>query len=87
MPIFPIWACKHGQGDVVVYLEKAKALVESMPFELDAMVLKTLLGTCKICGDIEFASHVAKSLLEPEPKEHYNYVLLSNMYEHLKMWD
>ncbi|XP_047156633.1 putative pentatricopeptide repeat-containing protein At3g25970 [Vigna umbellata] len=34
-------------------LEKAKALVETMPFEVDAMVLKTLLGACRFCGDIE----------------------------------
>ena len=56
--------------DVVGYLEKAKALVESMPFEPDTMVSMTLFGACKICGDNEFASHVAKSLLELEPEEH-----------------
>ena len=69
------------------HLEKAKALVESMPFEPDTMVLKTLLGACRICGDIELASHVAKTLLELEPEEHCTYVLLSDMYGRLKMWD
>ncbi|XP_057415189.1 putative pentatricopeptide repeat-containing protein At3g25970 [Lotus japonicus] len=68
-------------------LEKAKALVETMPFEPDGMVLKTLLGACRSCGDIELASQVAKSLLELEPEEHCTYVLLSDMYGRLKMWD
>ncbi|KAK7250528.1 hypothetical protein RIF29_33026 [Crotalaria pallida] len=69
------------------HLEEAKALVETMPFEPDAMVLKTLLGACRMCGDIEFASHVAKRLLALEPEEHCTYVLLSDMYGRLKMWN
>ncbi|TKY58617.1 putative pentatricopeptide repeat-containing protein [Spatholobus suberectus] len=69
------------------HLEKAKALFETMPFEPDAMVLKTLLGACRFCGDIELASQVAKTLLELEPGEHCTYVILSEMYECFKMWD
>ncbi|RDX58322.1 putative pentatricopeptide repeat-containing protein, partial [Mucuna pruriens] len=68
------------------HLEKAKALVETMPFEPDAMVLKTLLGACRFCGDIELASQVAKTLLELEPEEHCTYVILSEMYGRFKMW-
>ncbi|XP_059644898.1 putative pentatricopeptide repeat-containing protein At3g25970 [Cornus florida] len=68
-------------------LDKAKALVEAMPFEPDAMVWKTLLGACRICGDIELATKVARRLLEIEPEEHCTYVLLSNIYGHLRRWD
>ncbi|KAK7381701.1 hypothetical protein VNO80_00248 [Phaseolus coccineus] len=63
------------------HLEKAKALVETMPFEPDAMVLKTLLGACRFCGDIELASQIAKTLLELEPEDHCSYVILSEMYD------
>ncbi|KAK2408134.1 putative pentatricopeptide repeat-containing protein [Trifolium repens] len=69
------------------HLEEAKALIETMPFEPDAMVLRTLLGACRSCGDIELASHVAKKLLELEPEDHSTYVLLSDLYGRLKMWD
>ncbi|XP_020214577.1 putative pentatricopeptide repeat-containing protein At3g25970 [Cajanus cajan] len=69
------------------HLEKAKTLVETMPFEPDAMVLKTLLGACRFCNDIELASQVAKTLLEIEPEEHCTYVILSEMYGRFKMWD
>ncbi|KAL2344301.1 hypothetical protein Fmac_005586 [Flemingia macrophylla] len=69
------------------HIEKAKSLVETMPFEPDAIVLKTLLGACRFCNDIDFASQVAKTLLEIEPEEHCTYVILSEMYGRFKMWD
>ncbi|PIA63361.1 hypothetical protein AQUCO_00201001v1 [Aquilegia coerulea] len=68
-------------------LDEAKELVESMPFEPDAMVLKTLLGACRIKGDIELASKIAKRLLVLEPEEHCTYVILSNMYGRLGRWN
>lgn len=68
-------------------LEEARALIEAMPFHPDAMVLKTLLGACRICGDIELATQVAKRLLEIEPEEHCTYVLLSDIYGNLRRWD
>ncbi|KAL5723405.1 hypothetical protein ACHQM5_006811 [Ranunculus cassubicifolius] len=68
-------------------LNEAKQLVESMPFEPDAMVLKTLLGACRIKGDIHLASEIAKHLLVLEPEEHCTYVLLSSMYGGLGKWD
>lgn len=69
------------------HLEKAKALVETMPFEPDTMILKSLLGACRTFGDIDLASQIASCLLELEPEDHCTYVLLSDMYGRLKMWD
>lgn len=68
-------------------LDEAKALIEAMPFEPDAMVWKTLLAACRTCGDIELASQVASHLLELEPEEHCTYVLLSSMFGHLRRWN
>lgn len=68
-------------------LDEAKALVEDMPFQPDAMVWKTLLGACRMCGDIELATEVANRLLTLEPAEHCTYVLLSDIYGHLRRWD
>lgn len=68
-------------------LDKAKALVESMPFEPDAMVWKTLLSACRACGNIELASQVASHLLDVEPEEHCTYVILSDLYRLLRRWD
>ena len=68
-------------------LDEAKALIEAMPFEPDAMVWKTLLGACRTCGDIKLASQVASHLLELEPEDHCTYVLLSSIYGHLGRWN
>lgn len=68
-------------------LEKAIALVETMPFEPEAMVWKTLLGACRTFGDIDLASQIASCLFDLEPEDHCTYVILSDMYGRLKMWD
>lgn len=68
-------------------LEEAKALVESMPFEPNATVWQTLLGACRACGNIELASQVGSHLLDVEPEDHCTYVLLSDLYGHLRRWD
>ncbi|KAG8375375.1 hypothetical protein BUALT_Bualt10G0093500 [Buddleja alternifolia] len=68
-------------------LMEAKELIDEMPFEPDVMVWKTLLGACRACGDIQLATHVASHLLELDPGDHCTYVLLSDMYGHLKRWD
>ncbi|GAA0185128.1 hypothetical protein LIER_32416 [Lithospermum erythrorhizon] len=57
-----------------------------MPFKPDAVVWRTLLGACRMCGDIDFANKVAAHLLELEPQEHCTYVLLSDMHGYFKNW-
>ncbi|XP_074572153.1 putative pentatricopeptide repeat-containing protein At3g25970 [Curcuma longa] len=68
-------------------LDEAMKLVESMPFEPDEMVWLTLLGACRVRGDLKLASHVAGHLLVSEPKHHSTYVLLSHMYSGAGMWN
>lgn len=68
-------------------LTEAKELINDMPFEPDVMVWKTLLGACRACGDIQLATQVAGNLLELDPGDHCTYVLLSDIYGHLKKWD
>ncbi|KAL0330901.1 UNVERIFIED_CONTAM: putative pentatricopeptide repeat-containing protein [Sesamum angustifolium] len=65
-------------------LTEAKELIDEMPFEPDVMVWKTLLGACRACGDIQLATYVADHLLELDPGDHCTYVLLCDMYGHLK---
>lgn len=69
------------------HLEKAEALILEMPFEPDALVWRTLLGACRIHGNIDLGKHAAECLLELEPQEAANYVLLSNMYALAGQWD
>ncbi|XP_021719804.1 putative pentatricopeptide repeat-containing protein At3g25970 [Chenopodium quinoa] len=68
-------------------LGEVKSLVKSMPFEPDVMVWKTVLGACRSCGDVEYATKVANHLLEIAPQEHCSYVILSDIYGRLKRWE
>ncbi|KAL4576867.1 hypothetical protein LXL04_012967 [Taraxacum kok-saghyz] len=68
-------------------LKEAKDLIRSMPFQPNAMVWKTLLGACRLCGDVELAMEVGRFLLESEPYEHCSYVLLCDLYGSMKKWE
>ncbi|XP_020597258.1 putative pentatricopeptide repeat-containing protein At3g25970 [Phalaenopsis equestris] len=68
-------------------LAKAKELIESMPFKPDPMIWMTLLGACRVHGNMDLAGPVAKSLIESEPSVHSTYVILSNMCAGLGFWD
>ncbi|KAM6559441.1 hypothetical protein CsatA_028680 [Cannabis sativa] len=81
------YACAVDMYGRAGHLDKAKTLVESMPFEPDAMLWKTFLGACRACGNIELASQIASHLLEVEPEEHCTYILLSDMFGYLRRWD
>ncbi|CAL9187997.1 unnamed protein product [Musa hybrid cultivar] len=67
-------------------LDEAKKLVESMPFQPDAMVWMTLLGACRIHGDMALARRVTEHLRLSEAEHHSTYVLLSHMYSGLGLW-
>lgn len=69
------------------HLTEAKELIESMPFKPDSTVWMTLLGACRIHGNMDLASNIGKILLESEPTIHSTYVILSNMYGGFRNWD
>ncbi|KAL9233945.1 hypothetical protein vseg_008877 [Gypsophila vaccaria] len=81
------YACAIDMYGRAGLLNEVKTLLESMPFEPDVMVLKTLLGACRSCGDVELANQVAKRLVEIAPEEHCSYVIMSDMYGRLKRWE
>jgi tetratricopeptide (TPR) repeat protein len=51
-----------------------------MTVEKDERLWSALLGACRIHGNMELAEKVANSLLELQPQNPGNYVLLSNIY-------
>ncbi|PKA64852.1 Putative pentatricopeptide repeat-containing protein [Apostasia shenzhenica] len=68
-------------------LEEANQLIEEMPMEANAIVWGALLGGCKIHRKIDLAEDVLKKLIELEPQNSGNYVLLSNIYASNGRWD
>ncbi|KAL5700890.1 hypothetical protein ACHQM5_026290 [Ranunculus cassubicifolius] len=61
-------------------LHEARQIINTMPMEADSSIWRTLLGACILYGDIEMGIEVGKFLIDLEPLDDANYVLLSNIY-------
>eukprot|EP01018_Ginkgo_biloba_P019405 Gb_07914 [translate_table: standard] len=69
------------------FLAEAENLINTMPFEPDAVVWGALLGACRIHLNLELAECAAEHLFELEPQNPGTYVLLSNIYAAAGKWD
>eukprot|EP01018_Ginkgo_biloba_P007202 Gb_06523 [translate_table: standard] len=67
-------------------LNEAEEFITTMPFEPPASVWRTLLGACRIHGNMDLGRHAAECLLELEPEDTAIYVLLSNIYAAHGRW-
>lgn len=67
-------------------VEKAHEFIQSMPFEPNAVIWRTLLGACTIHGHLDLGEYARAKLLELEPKHCGDYVLLSNLYANERRW-
>ncbi|KAK7390838.1 hypothetical protein VNO78_18962 [Psophocarpus tetragonolobus] len=68
-------------------VHKAYDLIERMPFKATSSMWGSLLASCRIYGNIEFAEIAAKYLFEMEPYNAGNHILLANIYAANKKWD
>ncbi|XP_021753145.1 putative pentatricopeptide repeat-containing protein At3g01580 [Chenopodium quinoa] len=69
------------------HIDKAKELINSMPIKADARVWGPLLSACKMHSETEVAELAAEKLIEIEPTNAGNYVLMSNIYAASGKWD
>lgn len=67
-------------------LKTAYDLLKSMPVEPHAGAWGALLGACKLHCDLELGEEVARRLIELEPSNAGNYVLLSDIYAAANKW-
>ncbi|PWA89989.1 Pentatricopeptide repeat-containing protein [Artemisia annua] len=72
-------------GRVGLFGEAVKLIIE-MPMKPDAVVWGSLLGACRIHGNIKMGKQVLKQVLELEPYTSGIYVLVSNMFSEAKRW-
>lgn len=68
-------------------LEQALAFVRKMPVEADGVIWAGLLGACRIYKNVELAELALQRLIELEPKNPANYVMLSNIYGDAGRWE
>ncbi|XP_027909492.1 pentatricopeptide repeat-containing protein At3g49170, chloroplastic [Vigna unguiculata] len=68
-------------------LVEAIEFITSMPFDADALVWRTFLGSCRVHRNTKLGEHAAKMILEREPHDPATYILLSNLYASEGRWD
>ncbi|XP_012573934.1 pentatricopeptide repeat-containing protein At1g08070, chloroplastic isoform X2 [Cicer arietinum] len=62
-------------------LDQAVSFIRKMPMEPDAVIWAALLGACRIYKNVEIAELALQRLIELEPKNPANFVMLSNIYK------
>ncbi|XP_059647015.1 pentatricopeptide repeat-containing protein At3g24000, mitochondrial-like [Cornus florida] len=68
-------------------LDEVKSFIEGMELTPNPLIWETVLGACKMHGNIEFGEFAANKLFELEPESHTNYILLSNIFAAKGLWD
>ncbi|XP_030473532.1 pentatricopeptide repeat-containing protein At4g21065-like [Syzygium oleosum] len=69
------------------FLEEAYELIRGMPIRCNAIVWRSLLGACRMHGNIELGEMVRKKLLHLEPDHSSDYVQLSSMHASVGQWN
>lgn len=67
-------------------LDEAREFIELMPIEPDASVWRALLNGCRVNSAPKLAGAIFEKLVELEPMNAGNYVLLSNIYAAAGLW-
>ncbi|KAJ9702462.1 hypothetical protein PVL29_004279 [Vitis rotundifolia] len=68
-------------------LDQALELIKKMPMKPDLAIWGLLLSSCRSHDNLKIAAVAMEHLLELEPDDMGNYVLLSNLYADLGKWD
>ncbi|XP_011078866.1 putative pentatricopeptide repeat-containing protein At3g13770, mitochondrial [Sesamum indicum] len=68
-------------------LERALQFIEEIPFKPNAAIWGSLLGACRVHQNIGVGKIAGNRLLELEPENAGNYVILCNLYASNGKWD
>ncbi|XP_051128947.1 pentatricopeptide repeat-containing protein At4g21300 [Andrographis paniculata] len=67
-------------------LQGAFQVINEMPFHPDAGIWGTILGACRIHGNVELAEVASKHLFHLDPQNSGYYVILSNLHANSGTW-
>ncbi|XP_023512048.1 pentatricopeptide repeat-containing protein At3g57430, chloroplastic-like isoform X1 [Cucurbita pepo subsp. pepo] len=68
------------------HFAEAIALISSMPVEPDASIWRALLSSCQVKSNKKLVETIFRKLVELEPSNPGNFVLLSNVYAAAGLW-
>ncbi|XP_058107200.1 pentatricopeptide repeat-containing protein At2g22410, mitochondrial-like [Magnolia sinica] len=69
------------------HLDKAYDFITELPVAPDPMMWRILLSSCMLHGNVSLAEIIAKKVIELDPGNSGNYVLLSKTYAGAERWD
>ena len=67
-------------------LDEAEDFINKMPLQPSGGVWRSLLGACRVYGNLDKGKNAAECLLELEPHDATTYVFLSNLYLVFGRW-
>ncbi|RAL44786.1 unnamed protein product [Cuscuta campestris] len=67
--------------------KRALEIINRMPMKADSAIWGSVLSSCRSARDVETAVVAAEHLVELEPDDSGNYVLLANVYADMGKWD
>ncbi|KAF5737885.1 pentatricopeptide repeat-containing protein [Tripterygium wilfordii] len=67
-------------------LYEAREFIEKMPVKPEAVVWRSLLGACRIAGNVELGKYAAEMAISDDPQDSGSYILLSNIFASKSMW-
>jgi pentatricopeptide repeat protein len=67
-------------------LGEAFEFIDTMKVEPNSVIWRTILGACRVHGEIELAEHANRQLLKARSDDSGDYVLLSNIYASAGEW-
>uniref|UniRef100_M8BA33 DYW domain-containing protein n=1 Tax=Aegilops tauschii TaxID=37682 RepID=M8BA33_AEGTA len=69
------------------HLDVAEKLIRGMDITPNAAMYRSLIRACGIHGKLEIGERMIQELMRLEPEHSGNYVLLSNFYARMKLWE
>ena len=80
------YACMADLFGRAGHLDEAFEVIKSMPFPPASSVWGTLLGACRVHGNVELAEVASRYLLDLEPKNSGYYLLLTHVLADAGQW-
>ena len=80
------YACMVDMLGRAGHIKEARELIRRMPFQAGVLVWQTLLGACRVHGDVEIGLLAAKQALSLDKDDSSTYVVLSNMFADGRNW-
>ncbi|PKI78432.1 hypothetical protein CRG98_001178 [Punica granatum] len=67
--------------------QEAENIIHDMPMKPDRFLWASMLGGCRIHGNLELAKQASEALFEMEPENPATYITMANIYATAGLWD